>query len=447
MLRKHPQQVAWLTVLTGLLAFCLSCSAFGYGVYYFLFQSTVPLTMKMVVSRGAVKLTTLDSTNPLVDNQITIEPQTYLDVRDDSQAVLFIQDSYSLRTITTMTLTTGTKLFVAEATRPRFDFSRRPYRIDMSRASGQLIITSTPEGREFQMDIRSDLGMARLMDDGRYTVNTEYYPETKLQRLNLFNQGGRANLYKPSLSEWKEVNPNRIAHLVFKNNANAPEFEPESDSPLIILAEGRFLTDVAPSTTAELPANWGCTNGVERDAVLPDEVPGAFFRDAAEGNALHFMREGDSLIKHGETSCFWPNKGGGIDLTPYATVRIHLRLQLRDHDLPLCGIVGSECPIMVEIRYQYPSPDGKTEMPIQQWNHGFYLIPDPSKPATCGTCSLAHERVNPNVWYFYDSGDLRTQLVDNATGAVPTILKLSIYASGHQWDALVSDVTLLGTLK
>jgi hypothetical protein len=443
-LRKHPQRIAWLTVYTGLLVLCLSCSAAGYGVYYFLFQSPVPLSVRMVVARGAVKLTTLDSTNPLVDRQINIDPQTYIDVRDDSQAVLYFQDSYSRETVTTMTLTGGTKLFVAEATRPRFDFSRRPYRIDLSRADGQMIVTTTPEGRDLLLDIRSDLGIARLLDDGRYTINTELYPETKLRRLNLFNQGGVARLYKTSLSEWREVNPNRIAHLVL-HDGGVPDFEPESDSPYIILAEGRFISDTAPPDKTALPDGWQHVSTVERDTNEPN---GEFIRDADAGYVLRLWRLGEKRVKHAQTDIFW-KAGRGIDLTPYGTLRLHLRLKLQSHNLPLCGIEGSECPLMIEIGYstRKRNADGTTRLEDRRWNHGFYLIADPLKPPSCGTCRQAHERINENVWYFYDSGDLWTQFIEPDSIGAPIIREMTIYASGHQWDVMVSDITLLGTLR
>lgn len=435
MLRRRPQTIAWISVLAGLMSFCLLCSATGYGVYFFVFQSSVPLSVRLVVSRGVVKLKTLDNSDPLVDNQQVIEPQTALDVRDESQAVLFFQDSYSKEIITTITLTAGTQIFVTDASRPRFEFSRRPYRIDLSRAQGQLIITTRPGDRDYIMDVHSDLGMARILDDGRYTVNTEYMPETGLRRLNVFNQGGRAELFKPSLLEWREVNANRIAHIA-RSVDSVPDFEPETDSPYAILLEGRFLTGPEALPATALPDNWSCQSISEQP-----EAQGTFFRDPENENALRFQRIGDNRIKHAETSCL-VSPDNAVDTSAYSTLRLHLRIMIKQHDLPQCGILGSECPIMVEIAYQIPQQGDAG--PILKWHHGFYLIPDPSKPASCDTCRLAHERINPDVWYFYDSGNLRPQFADPSSGA-PIIRWISVYASGHQYDSLVSDVTLLGT--
>jgi len=51
-----------------------------------------------------------------------------------------------------------------------------------------------------------------------------------------------------------------------------------------------------------------------------------------------------------------------------------------------------------------------------------------------------HERVNPDVWYFYDSGDLRPQLSNGGQ----FIKQISVYSSGHQYDVAIAEVTLLG---
>jgi hypothetical protein len=81
----------------------------------------------------------------------------------------------------------------------------------------------------------------------------------------------------------------------------------------------------------------------------------------------------------------------------------------------------------------------------QSWHHGFYAVADPSTlstyPPTCDTCHLAHDQINPDVWYFYDSGDLRSQVA----GGLLFIRKLSVYASGHQYDVVIGEVSLLGS--
>jgi len=47
------------------------------------------------------------------------------------------------------------------------------------------------------------------------------------------------------------------------------------------------------------------------------------------------------------------------------------------------------------------------------------------------------------VWYVYDSGDLRSQF---PTDKPLYIEQLSVYASGHQYDARIGEITLSGDL-
>jgi len=428
--RRRPQVVAWSVLLTGLLTFCLLAAGTGYGLYYFLFKSSVPLSVRLVVSRGSVKLQTLDASNPLVDTSWKIEPHTTIDIRDDSQAILYFDDPYSKKNVTAITLTKGTRLRVQQATRPRFEFSGHPYQVNLDNADGQLIITATPENRAYLANIYSGMGVAQLLDDGRYTVSTEYYPETDLRRLNLFNQGGAAKLYKlNNFNDWKEPYPNSIAHI-----ANG-EFELNSESPLKILAEGRFVSD-EPVKPGDVPQGWKCQNSAD-----PREPLGETKRDASAVGApyaMRFTRIGpEPRIKNGRSSCFLQNLA--VDTSGYSSFRLHVRLNIQYQDLTLCGVKASECPIMLEVRYDIL---GVSEN--HRWNHGFYLTSDASKPSSCATCRQDHEKINPNVWYFYDSGDLRPQF-DDPGGAALIIREIVVYASGHQYDALVSEVTLLGT--
>jgi hypothetical protein len=441
MTSARTQRLAWLTLITSSLVFCILFFASGYAVYYFLFQSPVPLSAKLVVSRGSAKLQMIDGTAPLIDTTYSLDSQTLIEIRDDSQAILTFQDTYSRETIASLTLTTGTRLYITEATRPRFDFSRRPYRIMLDRMSGQALITTSPGNRDLFFDLRSQLGLARLLDDGRYTVNTEFYPDTGLQRKNLFNQGGRAQLFKPSMAEWQEVNPNRIAHI-----ANG-EFELESDSPYQILAEGRFRLESHTGGADVLPNGWECSTGSEAN----EQPLGEFFRDSIEGNALRFRRERQSgqgrLVKHAETSCLLKTGVTGLSTAPYSGIRIQLNFKIRSQSLGLCGVVGSECPVMIEIAYRLPN-----DPTLRKWRHGFFITPDSTKPPSCDSCRLAHERVNSGVLYFYDSGELLPQFLElsptapNQEANAPIILWLSVYASGHEWDSQINDVTLLGTL-
>ena len=166
-----------------------------------------------------------------------------------------------------------------------------------------------------------------------------------------------------------------------------------------------------------------------------------------ENGALHLWRVGQGL-HHGETSCLIsPNgPGNGLDTSAFSSLRLHVRIKLVAHDpatnnlpvqdVPVCGIQGTECPVMLEI---ISSSDLSNPSQTTSWHHGFYAVSDATYKLFCDTCRVAHERVNSDVWYFYDSGDLRPQL-----GGDKFIKQISVYASGHQYDVAIAEVTLLG---
>ena len=79
----------------------------------------------------------------------------------------------------------------------------------------------------------------------------------------------------------------------------------------------------------------------------------------------------------------------------------------------------------------------------QRWIHGFYAYEHvtPELPHSCNSCLLDHDRVTPGNWYTYESGNL-FQL---PTGFHPTrITQIRFYASGHEYEVLVGEVSLLG---
>ena len=434
-----PQIIAWTVVILSFICFCGLSAAAARGLYWFAFDSPVSLTVRLVVSQGNVILQAPNGEKRGIYDSQLVDPQTMIIVNDNAQGVLEFLDSYSSQVITTVTLTAGSQLTLQEASRPRFEVSRHPFLITLNGASGQMLISATPGTRAFQMEINSSVGSAELTSDGTYTVYTDRAPNTNGTRLNVFNQGGEAWLQLPS-SQRVKVWPNTIAYAV-----DGSSMVKANDSPYTLLASGLFADQsTLPTTTDVLPDGWQCSTGA-----VGNEPAGVWQRSAAfEHGALHLWRVGQNL-SHGETSCLITPNGpdGLLDTGAYGSLRLHVRFKLIAHDLltnnlpvqdvPVCGVQATECPIMLEI---VSSADPTDPAQTSSWHHGFYAMSDARYKFICDTCRVAHERVNPDVWYFYDSGDLRQQLTDGGR----YIKQISVYASGHEYDVAIGEVTLLG---
>ncbi|MHB8626713.1 MAG: hypothetical protein ACYDBJ_08245 [Aggregatilineales bacterium] len=452
---SRPQIVAWLIVLTSFVCFCAIGTVAAAGAYWFVFDSPVPLTVRLVVSQGSVNVQTLNGQPFGVIGNQTIDPQTSMTVTNNSQGVLEFLDSYSENIVATTTLTSGSQLTLTTSTRPRFEVSHHEYTITLDGFSGQMMVTATPGQRGFDMNINAKAGTASLTNDGQYTIYTDRNPSTQADQLHVFNQGGDAQIVSPYQALPVHSNTIGIA------STDKPIPTNDITPPDTLLVSGLFEGQPVPAGNNPFPSGWQCY-------ATAQPAGGATRSTAFENGAVHFWRLGEN-VGHGEAGCFiFPNGlNDWLDTSAYQTLRLHVRFKLEAHDpttnnlpvqdVPVCGDQGTECPVMVELiasasncpnaviticPANSPSP--------QSWHHGFYAMADPSNPPTypptCDTCRVAHDHINPDVWYFYDSGDLHQQFAKGPNGEpLLYIKKLSVYASGHQYDVAIGEVTLLGS--
>jgi hypothetical protein len=189
-------------------------------------------------------------------------------------------------------------------------------------------------------------------------------------------------------------------------------------------------TNVFASNSESTSPAWTCFS----NANPFDNVMGTFGLVVEEGRpVLHLTRVGSD--QHGETTCI-TSQSGGIDVSGYQYLSLEVVFKIASQSLSGCGEVGSECPLMLQLDYL---PVGGGEG--RYWNHGFYLWnSQPSYPSSCQTCPQEHEIVNSGVWYRYRSDNLFGSLLGDVRPS--RIVALRVYASGHEYDTYVSEVSL-----
>ncbi len=138
--------------------------------------------------------------------------------------------------------------------------------------------------------------------------------------------------------------------------------------------------------------------------------------------AARFFREG---IGHAEVGI---RQQLNYDVRDFTSLVLHLNVQVRNQNLKGCGMAGSECPIIVRIDYRDVYGGDHT------WYHGFYATSPSSSDYLYGWS----EMVPLQTWVTYDSENLMRN------NPPPALIKsVTIYASGHTFDALVAEVELL----
>ena len=121
------------------------------------------------------------------------------------------------------------------------------------------------------------------------------------------------------------------------------------------------------------------------------------------------------------------------DVRDFSAVELQMTINIVDQDIlgfGGCGYLGSECPIIVRINYRdvYGAD--------RDWLRGFYV----GEPAEDWFLNWWSEKLERQTWQAYSSGNLMEEL---AATPPALIQSLTIHASGHSFDAMVTEVELL----
>jgi hypothetical protein len=203
------------------------------------------------------------------------------------------------------------------------------------------------------------------------------------------------------------------------------------------------------------PNSWLCINP-------PHDPPrGAIRVESQTQQPMISIQRGENASTHGESRCIQSLGSGqnGLDVSGYDYLALRARFSIASHSLGVCGVQGSECPLMLQL--QYIARDGEitsvqaeprapfdfgaliepqAESPVRSWYHGFYVLGQGNYPLRCSSCSQEHSFINPNSWYLYDTGNLLTQIPEDQLPQF--LLNVSFYASGHQYDVRLDEVSL-----
>ena len=121
------------------------------------------------------------------------------------------------------------------------------------------------------------------------------------------------------------------------------------------------------------------------------------------------------------------------DVRDFSFLQMHLDVRIISQNIAGfggCGYLGTECPVIVRLDYKdiYGTD--------REWLHGFYR----GEPAADWLINWWAEQLQSPNWQTYDSDNLMEELA----ATPPALIKsLTIYASGHSFHALVTEVELL----
>lgn len=447
---RDPQTVAWAVVVTSFILFCVLCAGATFGTYWFLFDSSVPMTTCLTVSRGSVHIVAPDlttgiiSSNPDSNTQVAcnnnaIPPNTILQTDSSSQGYLTFVDGPNGQVIANVYLRANSSFTFTAAWRPRFDWSHPNYIVILDNATGRFSVDMLANPNQATVLIkRPSLGTVQLAEPGSYSIDAFD------QVMTLFTQSGSGLLYS---SPQRAVVVGAANQGVMKRDETTASVQPYPYAMLNQSQPGTVQNFLATTTTDSggkiLPAFLGCANPAPD---VPTEPTGEWQIVPIDG--LQVMRmfrlKAGQPLGHAETSCkFYFSKDlVQMDLHKYSSLSIQIKMKIHFQDVTTCGIRGSECPVMVRLDYNFL--DAQNQPQAQVWYQGFYAQrpPEDNNILRCDNCPRDHEQINEDAWYLYDSGDLLKQLPQNQLPA--TLNSVTIYSSGHQYDVAIGDLEVLG---
>jgi hypothetical protein len=422
MLTSNPQRLAWITMLSALMIFCLLCISTVIFARWLVFDSPTQLNVTLHVGKGTVGLAEPETDEKAIRTPASVGRNNQITTDNTSQGYLSFSDPYSGDIIATVTLRKNSVTRLRSASRPRFSLSENPYVIRLSDTNGRFEVWVTDSSdRAIRLEITGPLGTTHIEEGGNYLIDStpEYMTvNTRLGSAAVISRTGQTQ------------------HLAMSTEATI-----HSGDAAIQVAPGPI--DLLPNwdfdQSKDWPVEWNCTHKFSPDN--QDGPPGTWFFNRVDGRGAIHIERMQPNPGPGTTLCnqYLTGPTNGLDVSRYNSLRVRVTMQVHYQSLSACGVVGTECPVMLHIAYL-------DENGIERnWYHGFYAEYLPNEGRTiCDACWEEHEQINKDAWYTYESGNLFT---DWPEGQRPRSLEfIEFYADGHQYDVMLSEVALVATL-
>lgn len=424
---SNPHRLAWTTLISALLLFLVLCLGIVAFSRWLLLESPTQLNVTLHVGRGTVGLAQPDQTGEqAIRSPIAVSGRDRLTTDSEAQGYLAFTDPYSEQVVATVLMRNDSQMTLSTANRPRFNFSENDYIIRLTGLDGRFEVwVSRNLERDIQIDLVGPVGTTRISEQGFFLID--------------------------SSQTMMHVMARRGSAILVNRGTNTAQHIAAAHEGLVQLETEGIRLDASP---VELLENNLFTEGLEGDwpvGWVCGFVPRA--NEAARGEYRFTTEDGRSVVhitrmmpnpQPGDMACFQTLGGAeGLDVTQFDSLRLHVTMKINHQSLNQCGVAGSECPLMLNLTYQVPGGDSTTV--TRDWYHGFYIERRENEGGrdVCDSCLQPHEQISPGTWYSYESQNLLSDLPE--TWRPIAVNEVRFYAGGHQYDVVVSEVSLIAT--
>jgi hypothetical protein len=420
---KRFETVAWIILLTSL-CICLII-AFGvpWSTRWLVMNTTRPLQVVIQPRAGIVaQQEPGNSLSTLLSSDVEITGKKTFQLSEDAEAWLlfYLPDSYNPEAetptspIVTVQMYGDTDITIENTQTPRFAASRLPNQVTLDvRRGANTQIAVEDNDRPTVLHVQTPHSVAE-MDKGAYTVVVE------AKRTEFAVSSGAAHIPDPATGE------NFILAELQRAEVTAEGLVE------IYTGERDILRNRNGNFELPLEGTWE----VFTRTAFADQSSGTVQQTALADNShiILLERMGQGFSEAGITQEI------NQDIRGVKSLRVRARLRVDTQVLAVCGSLGTECPIMIRIKYTDQTGA------VREWLQGFYTKEGDSNQPVCQSCEwqATHIKVASGIWHNYESPDLLPLM--QAKGIDPVAIRqVDIYASGHGYGAAVDEVAILVT--
>jgi hypothetical protein len=408
------ERVAWTVMTSAFVAFCILAVTIPFVGWRYLSTDELAQQVSVTLISGTVFVTRPGVPfQGVSDTMNNLEEGARIDSDPNSQGAINFLTSDNKTTLGNMQLYGNARVRLVSMRSPRFEWANpQPHAITVDLQKGRARVNlNLNVTRGILFRIRANGTLIELNRTGSYSI------EVTDQTVDVIVREGAAKVTAKD-----ETVPLDSGQRVVVRTGTPPERATTGERNLLL--SGDFATP--------LTNDWI----TYKDRFDPNDADGKI-EQLTEGNRniLSLYRAGFNWGRVGIQQKI------NREVRDYRYLRLHLALRVSKQNLRGCGQYGSECPLMAKIEYTDVAGNKR------EWVQGFFFFADPTNalPMRCITCAASttsHIRVQQDVWYLYDSPDLINLF--RTAGFNPSIINtISIYAEGHSFESLVSEVELL----
>jgi hypothetical protein len=419
---RKTESLAWLVLLLAFSACIVLATGVPLALNWYLHNSTRALVMILEIREGAITYQATDtSTRTVIEKgrPIHIEPRGRVRLADDGDALLlFYHPDETEIPIGTVQLYGGTSLSISSARTPRFAMSRAPHRVQLEVTHAvNMRPTVAGNGRDVEFEVLTPQGPIKLAEGSFKLVVEPFQTELKVSL-------GRATIADPSSGQSFVLVP--LQRTTLTAGGLGEIYVGERN--IMQNRNGNFQHLIETGTDNQ--GHWTMYNDHFDKAESGGSTLQVQLIDGAR--IITFERAGQS---HAETGI---RQEVNLDLRDVDSLQIRAFIRIGTQTLPVCGSVGTECPIMIRIEFVDQVTGG-----IREWIQGFYTREGTDIPY-CQTCEwkAQHIKVPVDTWYDYESENLLPLLRER--GINPgAVREIKIYASGWTYSSAIHEIAIL----